>query len=72
MRMFNPTHIHPVDETPGYINKSVCIIFVSATSCGVNSSVVSSHIYVTRYKKIDHLQELLNSRYRLTKSGYGK
>ena len=27
---------------------------------------------VTRYKKIDHLQKLLNSRYRLTKSGYGE
>ena len=29
-------------------------------------------INVTRSEKIDHLQELLNSRYRLTKSGYGK
>ena len=27
---------------------------------------------VTRYEKIDHLQKLLNSRYRLTKSGYGE
>ena len=28
--------------------------------------------YVTRYEKIDHLQKLLNSKYRLTKSGYGE
>ena len=32
--------------------------------------VVISLLYVTRYEKIDHLQKLLNSRYRLTKSGY--
>ena len=29
-------------------------------------------LFVTRYEKIDHLQKLLNSRYRLTKSGYGE
>ena len=46
MRIFYPhPHTHPVDKTPGYMNKSVCIIFVCAYSGGVNSSVVSSHIY---------------------------
>ena len=29
-------------------------------------------IICDRYEKIDHLQKLLNSRYRLTKSGYGE
>ena len=29
-------------------------------------------IFVTPYEKIDHMQNLLNSRYRLTKSGYGE
>ena len=33
---------------------------------------LSTVTFVTRYEKIDHLQELLNSRYWLTKSGYGK
>ena len=38
--------------------------------CGTTLCPSVSSIYVTRYEKIDHLQKLLNSRYRLTKSGY--
>ena len=33
---------------------------------------MDSLTFVICYEKIDHFQKLLNSRYRLTKSGYGE
>ena len=50
------------DEIIGVgINYALCVGGLDWTNC-----------WKSRYEKIDHLQKLLNSRYRLTKSGYGE